>query len=301
MASPIKNVVLIGAGGNLGPSVLKQFLASSLNVTILSRPESKSTFPAGVKVVKSDYTPDSLKSAFTNQDAVVSLVGTPAFGAQQTIIDAAIAAGVKRFIPSEFGSDTSSAEVVSLVPFLGGKRKVVEYLQSKESGIEWSGFITGPFFDWGLKVGFLGFDLAGKKATLWDGGEARFAVSNLDFIGKGLVALLSDAKAFEKSKNKYVYVAGHVVSQKEVLASLEKATGAKWDIAGDISVAERVKATNEKLAKGDFSTATDLILAATFGKEKQLGQFPEYWNDVLGLPKVDLDQTVKEVVEGKRP
>ncbi|GME30392.1 NmrA-like protein [Neofusicoccum parvum] len=301
MASPIKNVVLIGAGGNLGPSILKEFLASSLNVTVLSRPESKSTFSSEVKVVKSDYSSDSLKSAFAGQDAVVSIVGTPGFAAQQVIIDAAIAAGVKRFIPSEFGSNTSSADVVSLVPFLGGKAKVVEYLKTKESSISWSGLITGPFFDWGLKVGFLGFNLAEKKATLWDGGEAEFAVSNLSTIGKALVALLSSGTAFDKSKNEYVYIASHVVNQKQVLASLEKATGSKWTVAGDVDVDARVKETNEKLAKGDFSSATDLILAATFGKKKQLGTFPKYWNDELGLPKEDLDERVKETVDGKRP
>ncbi|KAH7028607.1 hypothetical protein B0J12DRAFT_327470 [Macrophomina phaseolina] len=301
MASPVKNVVLIGAGGNLGPSILKQFLASSLNVTVLSRPESKSTFPSEVKVVRSDYSPDSLKSAFTGQDAVVSLVGTPAFGAQQTIIDAAIAAGVKRFIPSEYGCNTQSPDVISLVPFLGGKRQVVEYLQSKESSISWTALITGPFFDWGLKVGFLGFNVAEKKATLWDGGEAEFAVSNLDTVGKALVALLSNGAAYNKSKNDYVHLASHVVTQKQILASLERVTGAKFDVVANVDTDARVQEVGAKLAKGDFSSATDLLLAATYGKKQQLGKFPKYWNDELGLPKEDLDQIVKETVDGKRP
>lgn len=301
MASAVKNVVLIGAGGNLGPSILKEFLASSLNVTVLSRPDSKSTFPSEVKVVKSDYSSDSLKSAFAGQDAIVSIVGTPGFAAQQTIIDAAIASGVKRFIPSEYGCDTSSPDVVKLVPFLGGKRQVVEYLQTKESSISWTALITGPFFDWGLKTGFLGFNLGEKKATLWDGGETTFAVSNLNTIGKALVALLSKGSAYDKSKNSYVHIASHVVTQKQVVASLEKATGSKWAIAGEVDVDTRVKEVGEKLAKGDFSSATDLLLAATYGKKQKLGAFPKYWNDELDLPKEDLDQITKETVEGKRP
>ncbi|KAL0258023.1 hypothetical protein SLS55_007194 [Diplodia seriata] len=307
MASPIKNVVLVGAGGNLGPSVLKEFLAASppLNITVLTRPESKSTFPPTVKVIQTDYTAPSLTTALTNAnaDALISLVGTPGFAAQKTLIDAAIAAGVQRFIPSEYGSDTSNAAVVSLVPFLAAKRQVVEYLVSKESAtFSWSALITGPFFDWGLKVGFLGFDVQGRKARVWDGGEAAFAATDLATVGRALVGLVGDAGAYEKARNRYVYVAGHVVTQREVLKALERATGGeKWEVVEEVDVGERVQATNEKLARGDFGTATDLILAATYGREKELGKFPELWNDVLGLPEGDLDRTVREVVEGKRP
>ncbi|KAL1635514.1 hypothetical protein SLS58_010210 [Diplodia intermedia] len=305
MASPIKNVVLVGAGGNLGPSVLKEFLAASppLNITVLTRPESKSTFPPTVKVLQTDYTPASLTTAFTNADAIISLVGTAGFAAQKTLIDAALAAGVPRFIPSEYGSDTSSPAVVALVPFLAAKRQVVEYLASKASAsFSWSALVTGPFFDWGLKVGFLGFDVEGRKARLWDGGEARFAATDLRTVGSALVKLVGDAGAFERARNRYVYVAGYVVTQREVLAALERATpGEKWEVVEEVDVGERVEATNEKLARGDYGTATDLILAATFGREKELGRFPEVWNDVLGLPEGDLDRTVREVVEGKRP
>ena len=50
----------------------------------------------------------SLKAAFQGQDAVISLVGGTALGDQNKLIDAAIAAGVKRFLPSEYGSDTTN-------------------------------------------------------------------------------------------------------------------------------------------------------------------------------------------------
>jgi hypothetical protein len=39
---------------------------------------------------------------------VVSLVGAPALTSQKAYIDAAVASGVKRFIPSEFGCDTQA-------------------------------------------------------------------------------------------------------------------------------------------------------------------------------------------------
>lgn len=45
---------------------------------------------------------------YTGIDAVVSLVGAPALTEQKPYIDAAVEAGVNRFIPSEFGCDTQA-------------------------------------------------------------------------------------------------------------------------------------------------------------------------------------------------
>lgn len=41
------------------------------------------------------------------QDAVVSMITITALAEQQKVANAAIAAGVKLFLPSEFGSDTA--------------------------------------------------------------------------------------------------------------------------------------------------------------------------------------------------
>ena len=59
------------ASGNLGAFVLKLFLDSRYNVTILTRNESQSTFPEGVPVIRADYSNvDELKSAMEGQDEV---------------------------------------------------------------------------------------------------------------------------------------------------------------------------------------------------------------------------------------
>jgi uncharacterized protein YbjT (DUF2867 family) len=129
-------------------------------VTVLSREDSKSTFPSEVKVVKTDYSAGSLANAFKGQDAVVSIVGNAGFAGQTAIIDAAVAAGVKRFIPSEFGSDTANDKVRAIVPIFNGKKQVVDYLKTKESGdFSWTALITGPFLDW---VGMASDDASSK-------------------------------------------------------------------------------------------------------------------------------------------
>lgn len=52
---------------------------------------------------KGDYSLEWLTEALKGQDAVVLTIGSAVIPEQQTVIDAAINAGVKRILPSEFG------------------------------------------------------------------------------------------------------------------------------------------------------------------------------------------------------
>ena len=107
---------------------------------------------SGVRVLKTDYTVESLTSLLSSShiDAVVSNLNGQALGAPQiALIDAAKAAGVKRFLPSEYGSDTTNPTVLEWVELLKGKKKIVDYLKTKEGGgFEWTSLITGAFLDW---------------------------------------------------------------------------------------------------------------------------------------------------------
>ncbi|KAJ6274285.1 nad-binding protein [Bipolaris maydis] len=289
----IKNVIIIGAGGNLGPSVLNAFLKeSSFNTTVLSRQNSNSTFPPDVKVIHADYDSlESLQTAFKGQDAVVSLVGGMALGDQHKLIDAAIAAGVKRFLPSEFGSNTASKRAREIVPVFEAKFATVNYLKSREAEISWTGIIPGAFFDWGLKVGFLGFQSHSKTVNFFDEGEATFSTTNLHQIGVATVKALEHA---DLTKNQYVYISGFQTSQKEILAVAEKVTGTKWTLE-KISTKDHIAQAREKLQKGEFSAIADLLQGLAFSKDEQLGDFSSLglWNDKLGVPKESLEETVK--------
>lgn len=293
----LKNVIIIGAGGNLGPSVLRAFLSSSFNTSVLSREGSNSTFPSGVKVLRANYeSADSLKQAFQGQDAVISLVGGGALGDQNKLIDAAIAAGVKRFIPSEFGSDTPNPKTRAIVPIFNAKTGTVDYLKSKESAISWTSVITGPFFDWGLKVGFLGFNAQNKTATIVDSGNATFSTTNLGLIGEAVVKALENAEA---TKNQYVYVSGFQTNQNEILAAAEKITGEKWAVNKTTSK-DLITKGNELLQKGDFSGLGPLIQAVTFSDE-QLGDLKPsgIWNEKLSLRQESLEDSIKAGFSGK--
>lgn len=127
-----KLILFKQASGALGTPVLKALVDSGkFNVTVISREESKATFPSSVKVVTADYkSVESLTFALRDQDAVVSTVGTDGLLGQSIFIDAAIAAGVKRFLPSEFGSDLSNPNAAKL-PIFGYKVATRNHLEEK--------------------------------------------------------------------------------------------------------------------------------------------------------------------------
>lgn len=149
----IQNVVLVGAGGNIGQFILDGLTKAGFNLTILSRKSSKSEFP-GHKVVTvgDDYPHAELVAAFKGQDAVVSTMTITPNGkidasGQFSIIDAAIEAGVRRYVPSEYGADHRNERAVELSDLIAEKHKVVEYLKAKGDKIEFTSVFTGPFAD----------------------------------------------------------------------------------------------------------------------------------------------------------
>lgn len=290
-----KSVLLIGAGGNLGVPVLESFLASPYRVSVLTRNESASSFPESVPVFKADYTNvSSVKAAMEGQDVVISMVGGIAAGDQQVFIDAALAAGVKRFFPSEFGPYSRNPEFAALNPHvLPHKSATVDYLKSKESEMSWTSVVTGAFFDWAIQVGFFGFDLASKTATLIDGGSSIFTTTTLLTIGKALVAILDHP---DETENHYVFLSSFNVSQKDILDVVEKVDGQRWTIK-HVTSEEVINRGKRRVAAGDFAGIMDLTTGGAFGKQA-LGDESQhgFWNDRLGLAKDDIEQVVRKLL-----
>lgn len=142
--------------GAIGPAIIHALAISGFTVQALTRKINKDTIlPA--TVIEADYTSShALCQVLRGQDAVISCLGdTPgAVAAQKNLIEASAAAGVKRFLPSEFGSDTTNAHVRSL-PFFEPKLAHQALLQEaavNNPEFSYCLLITGPFLDWGLSV-----------------------------------------------------------------------------------------------------------------------------------------------------
>uniref|UniRef100_A0A060SXI0 ARAD1A09614p n=1 Tax=Blastobotrys adeninivorans TaxID=409370 RepID=A0A060SXI0_BLAAD len=238
-------VALVGASGNLGPAVLNQLLEAGFDVTVLSRQDSNHTFDTRVKVAKVDYESlDSLKNAFSGQEVVVSTLGLRLpRDTHLRLVDAAVAAGVKRFIPSEYGCDTTNPNAAKL-PVFGDKVAVQDHLKkaSEQSGLSYSFLITGPFLDWGIKNGFL-INLSGPVTPLYDGGERKFSATTLSDVGRGIVGIINN---LDETKNKAVYISSATLTQKKLLELSGKSDSVETK---SVSTADLEKKAYEELSK----------------------------------------------------
>lgn len=154
MPSELRKIAIYGAGGdNIGHHILENLLSkpNQFDVSVIARSSSKTTFPAAANIIRLPESPShsDYVSALKGQDAIVSAVGYPAKLEEPRIIDAAIEAGVKRFIPSEYGINYSLPAARALNPVFGAKGEVLDYLKTKEvEGLTWTVIPTGLWLDW---------------------------------------------------------------------------------------------------------------------------------------------------------
>jgi len=142
----------------------------------------------------------------------------------------------------------------------------------------------------------MGFDLKEHKATIFNHGNDAWSTSTLATIG---LAVKNAMLIPEKTANKYLFIDSFTVSQIQVLASLEKATGKKWEVT-HVDAEEEKKMGMEKMSKGDLSGAMSLIryINCVEGHGGNFIQYEESAKELLSLPKQTLDDVVAEIVKG---
>jgi uncharacterized protein YbjT (DUF2867 family) len=248
-------------------------------------------------VVEVDYESlESLTNALRGQDAVVSTIASAALAMQLLLVEAAAKAGVKRFLPSEFGSDTVHPKT-SQLPSFGHKVAVQKALEkeAQTSGMTYTLVINGPFFDWGMRVGFVS-DVKGRSITLWDGGERVFSTTTLITIGRAVVGVL---KHPVETKNRAVYVQDTALSSKQLLEIGKRATGDDWK-ANVVSLDDHVHKAWQELQNPHPDPAKfvmNFITASIWG-EGYGSKFGKLDNELLGIKEMseaDVEALIREL------
>ncbi|GFF81019.1 hypothetical protein CNMCM8927_009018 [Aspergillus lentulus] len=294
MPSAIKKVIVVGAGGHLGPHIVSAFDSDPrFEICILSRHSSKSTFPPHIPVhrVSDNYDETELVKICTGQDAIICTIAMQAIHQQKALINAAVKAGVKHFVPSEFGHDTRNDQAAEMLPqFYAAKRQIVAYLKSKEGdGLSWTAFVTGPFFEIAVS-NFLGFDMEKRHATIVNHGTNCWSATTRSTIGLAVKnAMLSP----ESVANKYLFIESFNVSQRDTLAALEDLTAAKWNVTYHDAEEEKRLAL-EKLAKGNYSAIPVLMryITCVKGYGGNYMDTDESANKLLSLPTESLHEAL---------
>ncbi|KAL6922245.1 hypothetical protein FSST1_006271 [Fusarium sambucinum] len=288
--SALKNIAIAGAAGDLGSAVFNALVTSNkFNLTVLTRKESKSTFPYGTKVIQVDYDSlESLTAALQGQDAVVSTVGSLAIPSQNLLIDAAVAAGVKRFLPSEFGSNLVVPSVRKL-PVFGTKVAIEDKLieLAKQGKISYTFVYNGIFLDWGIKHNFF-FDFSQPELTIWDQGDAEFSTTTLASVGDAVVGVLAHP---EETQDRVVYVQDIVLTQNKVLElAKEVSPGKEWKVKHD-KLDDVTAKSDANVAKGiyDWPTLGPYLFRAIFDS-KSIPKFEKLDNELVGIKGVTEEQ-----------
>jgi hypothetical protein len=238
-----------------------------------------------------------LTAALKGIDGLVSTVGGAAIDSQTILIDAAIAAGVKRFIPSEFGSCTTDPKLEAM-PVYAGMFKIKQYLQEKADAekLSWTVLACGAFLEFVFDSPMV-LDFPNHKATVFDEGDNRFSSTSLPNVGKAIAGIF---KNFEATKNKIVRVSEVILTQNEVLRIAEELKpDIKWEIDHVRASAVLEEGLNE-IKAGDFSMPVILkIIKGTVLAGDIYGSANDGTdNESLGIKDLTGDD-LKKLVAGK--
>jgi uncharacterized protein YbjT (DUF2867 family) len=255
MSAEFKTVLIAGATGFLGEKIANAFLdKKQFDVRVVVRKANEKTDKLkakGANVIEADFNDiESLKKATTGVDAVVSVLSKEGLALQPKLIDAAAATGVKRFIPSEFGSGETLAPR-GLSPFIDVKYAARD--QIEKLGLSHTYIATNVFLEYTFSP-FLGVDLKEHKISTY-GPDTVFSSIHTDDIAR----LVPEVLLNPKSKNAVVNLAAETFKWDDVVAELEKLTGKTWT-----KNALTVEGLNEFL-----KTSTDFFatFAATLQRE----------------------------------
>ncbi|PON23079.1 hypothetical protein TGAM01_v208084 [Trichoderma gamsii] len=280
----IKKVAVLGGSGNIGPSIIKALFNHNFEVTAITRLESQATFADGVDVKRVDITSkEAVQEVLQGHDALVSAISPAALDDQKTIVDAAVAAKVRRFLPSEFGVDNRRTSEKDMGWMVVNKVKLNEYLDevaAKNKWFSWTGLACGFFFDWGIQTQFiLGINAKAKTGEIIDSGNKPYAASNTYFVGETVAAIL---KKPEETANKFLNVFSFKTTQNEVLKIFEEESGSKYQVS-HVKGSDLIEAATASVAKGDYG--------------QSVGPFVQYafFADASGVP-VDLEANDGELL-----
>ncbi|KAH8649785.1 hypothetical protein BX600DRAFT_489822 [Xylariales sp. PMI_506] len=279
----LNNVAVLGKG-NLGSAVVEQLAKQGFTVTVVSRnPDSLGVLPAGVTAVQVDYeSAESLVNALRGHDAVICTLNGTAAKDHRPIIDAAIQAGVKRFVPSVFGSfptDPKAHQALKFtIPYADTQKYLIE--KAEDGVLEYTIFSVGAFLDLVFVYPIL-LDWKNRSAQLFDGGKQPVSMSSLTTVGKTIAAALLRP---EVSRNRNLFVHDTSISQIKLLEMAKKHSKGEWteiNVDGD-SEYQRALVAAEGADIFDPSASFPLVVAALL-TGKFNSAYKSVDNEILGL------------------
>ncbi|VDB88590.1 unnamed protein product [Peniophora sp. CBMAI 1063] len=232
--SGFKNFALVGAGNIGGPLAEELLNARSAGtvdkVVVLVRPASASKLEAlrarGASIIPiADYSSASeVSKALADIDVVVTSLADPVLHLQIPIAEAAKAAGVKLFVPTEFGMP--SDEVVDSVHV--AKVEINKKIRDVV-GLPTALFYTGNFADWLWKP-YITLDVKSGSVGVGGDGNAQMSFTSTIDIGRFLVYVLTTLPPAE-TKNRTFRIEAERASFNDIFSAYEKKYSVKLQVS----------------------------------------------------------------------
>lgn len=221
-------IALAGAGGDLGHRIAKALVTQGGDVRALTRPgldtaERSRITASGVTLVSADPNDvDAMAAACGGASCVVSAlngVRDMMIGRQGVLLDAAIKAGVPRFIPSDYSADFTRTRPGQNRNF-DLRREFMARVDA--APIRATSVLNGAFMD-----------MLGREMPIIQPGLRRVlywhdADQLLDFTTKDNVAAYVAAVALDDTTPRILRIAGDQVSARDIAAALSDLQGGRY-------------------------------------------------------------------------
>ncbi|KAI0106914.1 NAD(P)-binding protein [Daldinia grandis] len=295
-------VALAGATGHIGSPVLEALLGSGFNVTALSRigGSSSKLKPHPNLIIKevNFNSVESLTPALVGAQVVVSCLATLAMGDQDPLIEASVAAGVKRFIPAEFGVDSMNP-LCRQLPIIGvSKVKTQQRLQEKSRsnpGFTYTAIANGLFLDWCLEENII-LNIPQHTATLYNGGDVKFSATLLSDIAKAVLGVIAHQG---ETANRVVYIHSALITQNQLIQYAKDKDGKEWNTTvRDIEeVRQESLAAQAEGSKGGMEAAAlGFSLCGIFNPDCGADFSSHLDNELLGIKELS-EAELRKLVE----
>jgi uncharacterized protein YbjT (DUF2867 family) len=249
----MSKLIFVGGTGGLGIEVAKGLVTASgfEDKVALIRSESEKSqklAELGWRVVVVDFEDASaLKNSMKGVKVVVSTLSGGSLKALEcALMDAAHAAGVSLFVPSQFGIDYRCWN--GSFPFFETKSDVLKHAEL--IGIPTLSVFTGGFSE--VIFDYLA-DIPHHKATVVNGGNTLYSFTRRSDIGYVLAQALANPKY---NRGGFLSICAETIPYKSALKVIEEVYCIKFEIE-DLTGADAHQREQDLLAKGDMKSFLD--------------------------------------------
>lgn len=224
-------VAVAGATGQLGRLIAMNLRARNVSVKALIRPgttpsRTEGLRNAGVIVTETDLSDvPALTKELEDATCVVSSLNGLAdtiLGTQKALLDAAVAAKVPRFIPSDFSLDFTKTAPGSNRN-LDLRREFHQRLD--ESGIQWTSILNGGFMDLLAGEAPLVNHTLGR-VLYWNSDEQKLDFTTVADTAAYTAAVAADANPTPR----FLRIAGDVFNAKDLAAIVSRVRGTPYSM-----------------------------------------------------------------------